>query len=91
MPPPGDLPNPGIKPISPVTPALQAAFFTTEPPGKPRDQREPDYSKMKFSSFKRNRTLSAKTKSILEKSPVCTPWSVDPDMHAYYEAAAISC
>ena len=30
----GDLPNPGIKPTSPLAPALQAGF-TTEPPGKP--------------------------------------------------------
>ena len=28
----GDLPNPGIKPMSP---ALAGGFFTTEPPGKP--------------------------------------------------------
>ena len=28
---PGDLPNPGIKPMSP---ALASRFFTTEPPGK---------------------------------------------------------
>ena len=28
---PGDLPNPGIKPVSP---ALAGRFFTTEPPGK---------------------------------------------------------
>ena len=27
----GDLPNPGIKPVSP---ALAGEFFTTEPPGK---------------------------------------------------------
>ena len=32
FPPPGDLPNPGIKPMSP---ALAGRFFTTEPPGKP--------------------------------------------------------
>ena len=32
LPPPGDLPNPGIKHESPV---LQADSFTTEPPGKP--------------------------------------------------------
>ena len=32
FPPPGDLPNPGIKPVSP---ALAGRFFTTEPPGKP--------------------------------------------------------
>ena len=29
---PGDLPKPGIKPVSP---ALAGRFFTTEPPGKP--------------------------------------------------------
>ena len=32
---PGDLPDPGIKPMSPVSPALAGRFFTTEPPGKP--------------------------------------------------------
>ena len=35
FPTPGDLPDPGIKPMSPVSPALAAGFFTTEPPGKP--------------------------------------------------------
>ena len=35
FPPPGDLPNPVIKPMSPVSPALAGTFFTTEPPGKP--------------------------------------------------------
>ena len=34
-PPPGDLPDPGIRPISPVSPALQAHSLPTEPPGKP--------------------------------------------------------
>ena len=29
---PGDLPDPGIEPVSP---ALADGFFTTEPPGKP--------------------------------------------------------
>ena len=32
FPSPGDLPNPGIKPMSPE---LAGRFFTTEPPGKP--------------------------------------------------------
>ena len=32
FPPPGDLPNPGIKPASP---AFQADSLTAEPPGKP--------------------------------------------------------
>jgi len=33
--PPGDLPDPGIKPTSPACPASASGFFTTEPPGKP--------------------------------------------------------
>ena len=35
FPPPGDLPNTGIKPASAASPALAGRFFTTEPPGKP--------------------------------------------------------
>ena len=31
---PGDLPDPEIKPVSPVAPALAGGFFTTEPAGK---------------------------------------------------------
>ena len=35
FPPPGDLPNPGIKPVSPVSPALQAdSLPTAVPEGK---------------------------------------------------------
>ena len=33
-PPPGHLPDPGIEPASPTSPALAGRFFTTEPPGK---------------------------------------------------------
>ena len=32
---PGYLPDPGIEPASPVSPALAGGFFTTEPHGKP--------------------------------------------------------
>ena len=35
FPPPGDLPDPGIKSTSPVTPALAGRFFTTEPQERP--------------------------------------------------------
>ena len=35
FPPPGDLPDPGIKPRSPVSLALAGRFFTTVPPGSP--------------------------------------------------------
>ena len=31
---PGNFPNPGIEPTSPVSPALAGEFFTTVPPGK---------------------------------------------------------
>ena len=34
-PPPGDLPNPGIEPTPPQSPALAGGFFTIAPPGKP--------------------------------------------------------
>ena len=33
--PPGDLPNSGIEPVSPASPAWQADSLPTEPPGKP--------------------------------------------------------
>ena len=39
FPSPGDLPNPGIKPESP---ALGGGFFTTEPPGKPQFEFNPN-------------------------------------------------
>ena len=32
---PGDLPDPGIEPVSLASPALAGGFFTTTPPGKP--------------------------------------------------------
>ena len=35
FPTPEDLPDPGIKPTSPVSPALADGFFTTVPPGEP--------------------------------------------------------
>ena len=37
FPTPEDLPDPRIKPSSPGVPALAGRFFTTEPPGKPRN------------------------------------------------------
>ena len=36
IPSPGDPPNLGIEPTSPVSPALTDGFFVTEPPGKPK-------------------------------------------------------
>ena len=34
-PPPGDLPNPGVEPVAPVSAALAGGFSTAEPRGKP--------------------------------------------------------
>ena len=34
FPSPGNLPDPGIEPVSPTPPLLAGRFFTTEPPGK---------------------------------------------------------
>ena len=36
FPPPGDLPNAGIKSALPLSPALAGRAFTTRPPGKPK-------------------------------------------------------
>ena len=35
FPSPGGLPDPGIKPTSPLSPAVVRGFFTTEPSGEP--------------------------------------------------------
>ena len=35
--PSGDLLDPGIEPVSPVTPALAGGFSTTEPPENPHE------------------------------------------------------
>ena len=37
VPSPGDLPDPRIEPVSPVSPSLVGRFFTTEPPVKSWD------------------------------------------------------
>ena len=37
FPSPGDFPDPGIKAMSSVSPALVGGFFYTEPPGKPKE------------------------------------------------------
>ena len=38
MPPPGGISNPGIKPESPASPALQADSLPAEPSGKPKSK-----------------------------------------------------
>ena len=43
FPSPGDLPDPGIEPASPIAPALADGFFITKPPGKPLSFHKADY------------------------------------------------
>ena len=50
---PGDLPNPGIKLVSPESLALARRFFTTEPPGKPIMESHKN-SKLIFDKSKEN-------------------------------------
>ena len=40
FPPPEDLPDPGIKPASPASPALAGKFFTTKDPVVGKDGRQ---------------------------------------------------
>ena len=37
FPPPGELPEPVIEPMSLMSPELSGGFFTTEPAGKPQE------------------------------------------------------
>ena len=41
MPPPGELPNPGIEPASLMSPALSGQFFTTSTGPRPPHLRKP--------------------------------------------------
>ena len=43
----GGFPDPGIKPVSPESPALAGRFFTTVPPGKSLECRLPIYIEVK--------------------------------------------
>ena len=43
FPPPGDIPNPGIEPMSPASPAVAGGFFTAVTPGKPIKKKKRGY------------------------------------------------
>ena len=53
FPSPGDRPDPGIKPASPLSPELAGGFLTTEPPGKPSDPHRLSYKWDRKSVFNR--------------------------------------
>ena len=65
-PPPGDRPNPEVKPTSP---ALAGGFFTTEPPGKPKGRR---MRPIAWHSQKEKRNRSGGNRTELE--PLSNLW-----------------
>ena len=58
FPPPGDLPHPGIEPLSLAFPALASRFFTTVPPRKPINFYK--WFSMMLLSLSRNRPKTGK-------------------------------
>ena len=48
---PGDLPDPGIEPSSPMLPALAGGFFITEPPGKSPLKKKNNFFLLKDNCF----------------------------------------
>ena len=62
FPPPGGLPNPGIEPVSLVSPVLAGRFFTPEPPGKP-------FQDLFSSNFQVNNTVLLLTVITLHVHP----------------------
>ena len=68
LPPPGDLPNPKIKPASLASPELAGIFFTTVPPGKSHQF----YVKLKKKLYKRAYLQSKNRFTSIEKKLMVT-------------------
>ena len=76
FPPPGDLPDPEIKPTSP---ALVGGFFTTEPPGnpkiphvsQPRNQNVNNRSNILINSIKTLEMIHIQKTKILKRKKPC--------------------
>ena len=73
FPPPGYLPNPGVKPVSP---ALAGRFFTTESPGKPRVFSTPCWSVGQWrAEWKQHKPGRCKFKTWPFFLPAMRPWA----------------
>ena len=72
FPSPGDLPDPGIEPVSPDSPALAGKLFTTEPPGKPMIV----YLDLYLYIFIYTHKLNIQKTKIMASSPI-TSWEID--------------
>ena len=72
FPPPGDLPDPGIEPVSP---ASAGGFFTAEPPGKPCVELDPVGKKEQVQQMKWQ-TVRAECLGHLPEIPVWCRFSL---------------
>ena len=72
FPPPGDLPNPGIEPVSPTSPALAGRVFTTESLGK-------SATRHRRNLIKQGAFLSNKILSYLPKTKQRNTYKVTTD------------
>ena len=72
LPPPGDLPNPGIEPESPVFPALQADSLPREALGKPLQKYEKlyIYCPLTFFNLKQYLYLASLLAQMVKNRPV---------------------
>ena len=52
FPTPGDLPDPGMEPETPVSPALADGLSTTEPPGKPKKREKEGQTGNRYRRYK---------------------------------------
>jgi len=84
FPSPGDLPNPRIKPGSPVSPELAGGFFTTESRGK---QRKPPWY---FLNFQIAKVRSFKMEVILGKSTRKKKRKRNPEMRVQFLAFVLT-
>ena len=66
---PGNLPDPGIELMSPVSSALADRFFTIEPCGKP-------YIKSQAREIKRNRILYDPPPRVMETKAKINKWDL---------------
>ena len=76
-PPPGDLPDPGIKPVSPASPALADGFFALWHLGNPRHTR-----KLKFNGWL-ELGIEQTSENVRSVKPEPWCWKWDRYSHSY--------
>ena len=78
FPSPGDLPDPGMEPVSPVSPALQAESLSAEPSGSHHTERVFFFLVMNFKiySFSNFEIRSAVLLTVVAKLYIISPWLI---------------